>query len=1191
MLVAFFKNRRFAAAVSRAARIGGFSALLAVVSFAPAQAPAARTFTLQHARAADVEPLIAQLLSGEPGARLQVDAAGNRLVLSGSASAERIVAEAVRALDKPPAVPAPAENVVRAYTYRGDEASLTALRAEMAPARLVLDPRTGQLIVHGSPAAHDEVARRLAGEAPRTPQPPASPPPGAEVSTIVALRGARPSAVVALAQQAMPNRIQVVPSGNPQLAATLQLDTPRGPVRIVPDEPGQRFLVSGPPLAVEQVARLLTVLGDPRGGGRARPLGRAPWGKVQEAVDAYRGVTPGAAPQIHSPQALAGRSLVRPVGYQAEAQPPPAETPPAAPEMAFEDPAQAERLRELGTRVDVEVLPDLDVILLRGNPRDVDEVLRIIEEIERISAQASPQIEVLPLAHANSGRVATTITANQLNLWGSLPGSARVTALNKPNALLVVGWGEAFKSVKELVAKLDQPVAADSQLRVFGLKHAPAAVLETTVREFFARREGMGAQVIVAADTRTNALVVHASPNDMQEVELMLARLDVNRGPDAQELRVFRLNNSLATDLAPVLQQALTGTERAPTTTTAAANQARAMVLKFLTIDAQGRRIIDSGLLQDVRITPDPRTNTLLVAAPGQAMELLAALITQLDSQPAALAQIKVFRIVNGDAADLVEMLRALLGTPQATVMGPQLAGAEGESALVALRFSVDSRTNSIIASGSGGDLAIVEAILLRLDESDVQQRKSSVFRLKNSPAAQVAQAINEFLRSERVVQQAAPGSVSAFRQIEGEVVVVPETISNSLILSATPRFYDEIRRLIEELDAQPPQVLIQVLIAEVLLNNTDEFGVELGLQDSLLFDRSLVGDVVETASGTLLGDTLNPGYNFNNVPLGNNGVPPAAVANSDKVGGQGLSNFSLGRVNNQLGFGGLVLSASSESVSVLIRALKVCGRLDVLSRPQVMTLDNQPAFIQVGQRVPQVVSTSLTTFGQVNSIELENIGLILGVRPRISPDGLVVMEVDAEKSRIDTSTPGIPIAIAANGQTITSPIYNTTLAQTSVSAASGQTIILGGLITKSNERFSRRVPYLSNIPLLGMLFRYDSKVGIRTELLIILTPHVVRTPEEADRLKQVEAGRMSWCLGDVQRLQGECGLCEPGQCHHCDEAAEVIYPDVDPHGIGLPAEGVMEVVPGPNAANPPEAVPTPAPLPEVGPALGPLQP
>src|SRR5207237_896784 len=140
-----------------------------------------------------------------------------------------------------------------------------------------------------------------------------------------------------------------------------------------------------------------------------------------------------------------------------------------------------------------------------------------------------------------------------------------------------------------------------------------------------------------------------------------------------------------------------------------------------------------------------------------------------------------------------------------------------------------------------------------------------------------------------------------------------------------------------------------------------------------------------------VLAASNTPGFNFNNQPLGNS-ASDSALRNATKIGGQGVGDFGVGRTNSTLGFGGLVLSASSESVSALLRALRECRRTDVLSRPQIMTLDNQAAFIQVGQRVPQITGVNTTTIGQTNTVTTVNTGIILGVTPRISPDGLVVM-------------------------------------------------------------------------------------------------------------------------------------------------------------------------------------------------------
>jgi hypothetical protein len=240
------------------------------------------------------------------------------------------------------------------------------------------------------------------------------------------------------------------------------------------------------------------------------------------------------------------------------------------------------------------------------------------------------------------------------------------------------------------------------------------------------------------------------------------------------------------------------------------------------------------------------------------------------------------------------------------------------------------------------------------------------------------------------------------------------------------------------------------------------------------------------------------------------------------------------------------------------------------------MTLDNQPAFVQVGQRVPYITESQLTNFGRVNQVTLMDVGLILGVTPRISPDGMVVMEIDAEKSLVGPVDEGIPIAISPDGETIKSPKIDITTAQTTVSAASGETIILGGLITKRTKNIHRRVPLLADIPLLGDLFRYDMVDLRRTELLIILTPQVILNPEDQERLKQVESARMSWCAADVNSLLGE-GIYDETGFPDQHSQVPIIYPDQNPRGLLELSEPVL---PAPEAA--PSDLPADQPVPPV---------
>jgi type II secretory pathway component GspD/PulD (secretin) len=253
--------------------------------------------------------------------------------------------------------------------------------------------------------------------------------------------------------------------------------------------------------------------------------------------------------------------------------------------------------------------------------------------------------------------------------------------------------------------------------------------------------------------------------------------------------------------------------------------------------------------------------------------------------------------------------------------------------------------------------------------------------------------------------------------------------------------------------------------------------------------------------------------------------------------------------MNTELGYGGLVFAASSQNLSILLRALQDRRQLRVLARPQIMTLDNQPAFIQVGKRVPRIIGTRFYAGTQFNAVELEPVGLILSVTPRISPDGTVVMQVDAEKSELGPESEGIPVSISG-GEVIRSPSVNVTTAQTTVSAGDGETIVIGGLITKYNTFGSRRIPYLADIPLIGRLFRMDTGRERRSELLIILTPRVVRDPEDAERIKQQETARINWVLSDVLEIHGPIGVPGEGSIMLSEDGVPVVFPALTPRGI-----------------------------------------
>ncbi len=432
------------------------------------------------------------------------------------------------------------------------------------------------------------------------------------------------------------------------------------------------------------------------------------------------------------------------------------------------------------------------------------------------------------------------------------------------------------------------------------------------------------------------------------------------------------------------------------------------------------------------------------------------------------------------------------------------------------------SNSGRLIVTDTGASLRRLRDLLngsgLAANESE-----RFVIRLRNTKAETVAASVNQ--RLGQAMANAAPMGIQQVggtqsQQAAGYVAVVAEKETNSLLIEGSPEEIARIESLVREIDRDPPQVVIQALLVEVLLGNAKDVGVELGFQDSVLFDRSVIDNVVsvtqtttapngvQTTNQNIISQTAAPGFNFNGAPLGNN-----VAVRPSTVGKQSVTNLGLGRVNGDLGFGGLVLSAGSNSVNVLLRALAENHKVDVLSRPQVRTVNNHEALIQIGQQVPVVDGVTLSPNGTANPvIRQDKAGIILRVTPRIADDGLVQIEVQAEKSAYQLAPgSGVPIFTdASNGNVIEAPVKDITTAQTTVAALSGQTIVLGGMITRDQTEVHRKVPLLGDIPLLGRLFRVDLEQTNRKELLIFLTPVIVHNASESDCQATQESSRIT---------------------------------------------------------------------------------
>jgi len=334
----------------------------------------------------------------------------------------------------------------------------------------------------------------------------------------------------------------------------------------------------------------------------------------------------------------------------------------------------------------------------------------------------------------------------------------------------------------------------------------------------------------------------------------------------------------------------------------------------------------------------------------------------------------------------------------------------------------------------------------------------------------------------------------------EQEVRIVADELTNSLVILATPRDFAAIRSVLTELDIVPRQVLVEMLIAEITLTDKLEFGISHSFGDGIL-----VGD----GGGSDDDGTTTPGGSGSDGSLG------------DVLGGllRGAAAGNTFNVDGSAGGSGLNLTFNNivSDYQMTLTALAEETELKILSRPHIMTADNQEARILVGAEIPIVTSQSDTDVtgvgGQtrfLQNVQYRDTGVVVQVTPQVNSEGLINMTVSQEVSEI--AAEGSRIDVAG----ITSPSFTTREAETTVVVQSGETIIIGGIIQETKTAAASGVPYLKDIPVLGQLFRSKNDNTRRTELIILITPYVVRDRAEASAVTEEFRSRVDSVLREL---------------------------------------------------------------------------
>lgn len=448
-----------------------------------------------------------------------------------------------------------------------------------------------------------------------------------------------------------------------------------------------------------------------------------------------------------------------------------------------------------------------------------------------------------------------------------------------------------------------------------------------------------------------------------------------------------------------------------------------------------------------VRLIPIERLNAILVISPQRAyLGQVKSWVDRLDyGDDQMTPRVFEYHVQNSRAADLAAVLTQLLSSGAVSTVQPEVAPGgklvelNGQQGLGA--GNAPSGSGLLATTPSMGGAANSGASSLGVAASPTGGTSAQM------PASR-RQAGGGLAERQQALQPGLGGGGTNGLQ-PPPVRVVADEKNNALVIYARPRDYRMIEDAIKRLDVVPLQVLIEATIAEVTLNDSLQYGLQWFFSQAaskFVLSNATAG----TTAGTIVGGDVGaifPGFNY-------------------------------------LGSGG--------NIKVLLSALSTLTQVNVVSSPEVLVLDHQTAALQVGDQVPVITQTAQSTITTgapiVNSVQYLNTGVVLQVTPRVNTSGLVTLDIDQSVSDVAKTTTS----------TIDSPTITQRRIVTSAVVQDGETIALGGLIIDNQSNGRSGIPVLSDIPILGSLLSTTTKSNARTELLVLLTPRIVRNAKEA---------------------------------------------------------------------------------------------
>ncbi len=575
----------------------------------------------------------------------------------------------------------------------------------------------------------------------------------------------------------------------------------------------------------------------------------------------------------------------------------------------------------------------------------------------------------------------------------------------------------------------------------------------------------------------TNTLIITDTSANVRRLLQIISTLDAVP-EDRREVAVVALRNGNATEV----QSILTSLYADPVGSLQRRLQGRDPNQAMQVIQMLQAGLIDPS--DQVKITADARTNSIVLFATPEVVEQLRTVIAELDKDVTTQVSFRTFQLQFAEAQSMADRLADVFPQPEG-ISGrsglPSFFGRFGgfgrqqaTPGFTSLRENLvvaDVRTNSLLITATPENMLVYEDLIRAMDKPGDLQDVLEVVSLEFAAAQTVQQTLNQLLRGGGggggffffLFGGGAQQRESPLQQLR-DVTVVAEAQSNTLIISGPAASLPQVRRIIQALDQPQAQVYISVIIADITLSDSESLGVEMAwLKAPGEDDRA------------------------------------ESVFNLDTAISQGIRYALVG-----------------SEFQALLRALSDRNKVKVLSTPHITTLDNVEAEISIGQQFPYVSSATEQTGGNFRTTtEFKDIVIRLQVTPRVSLGSrMVVLDVNQTIDEL--------VDILESGG-FEQPLIATRTANTEVMVESGQTIVIGGIIRDRESERSVRVPILGDLPLIGPLFRRSEQSNERTELMVFLTPFVVTTDEQLDRIRrmrQEQVGETLPAINDYLREQ-----------------------------------------------------------------------